>query len=99
GQQGEVPEAERKPRAARLQPFTYPDSLVHRVWKVPGHRQLSHVLGLAESNDRGEFASPGWVLVSLTGRATVRRVPVVFLMVGDHQAPIPPDFETQENGF
>jgi len=59
------------------------------IWTVPGHQQLSDVLGLLENNVNGEFASPGWVIQSLMGEASTSRVPVIFIFRPDHQEEIP----------
>ncbi|MES2767663.1 MAG: hypothetical protein V4596_00840 [Bdellovibrionota bacterium] len=73
--------------------------LIEIVWKSPGHEQLSSVLGLESNNIAGEFASPGFVAVSLTAAAPVGRVPVVFLKTPDHTQDIDPDFNPQINAF
>ncbi|MES2767660.1 MAG: hypothetical protein V4596_00825 [Bdellovibrionota bacterium] len=73
--------------------------LMNLVWQVPGHEQLSSVLGLEHKNVSGEFASPGFVAVSLTAAAPVQRVPVVFLITKDHQAEIMPDFDPSIHAF
>ena len=64
------------------------DELKH-IWTVPGHQQLSDVLGLLENNVNGEFASPGWVIQSLMGEASTSRVPVIFIFRNNHREEIP----------
>lgn len=59
------------------------------VWKVPGHQQLSNLIGQKEANDIGEMASPGYVIHTLMGPTKAAYVPVVFIMTADHKAPIP----------
>lgn len=77
---------------AELRPFESGDPLVKRVWKSPGNKQFGELVGLGEQNIDSELANPGWVMVSLSGPASVERVPVVFHLVHDHRAPISPDF-------
>jgi hypothetical protein len=75
-------------------------ALVSRVWKAPaGNQQLADLLGLRANNLRGEFASPGYVGVTLTGAAPAERVPFVFLSTVDHRQPIPVDFPTQMRAY
>jgi hypothetical protein len=76
------------PRVQRLQPYELPTSmdkdtqtLIRRVWTVPGRQALHEVLKLTPSQVRGELANPGWVLHSLVGPAPSDRVPVVFVFV------------------
>lgn len=85
------------PQVGELKPYTNADPLIRQVWQVPGHEQLSHVLGQAEANGRGEFANPGWVAITLTGPAPVERVPIVFVAVPDHRAPFDPNFFRSES--
>ncbi|MES2767661.1 MAG: hypothetical protein V4596_00830 [Bdellovibrionota bacterium] len=73
--------------------------LVQLVWKTPGNEQLASVLGLERQNVAGEFASPGFVAVSLTAAAPVERVPVVFLITQNHQAEIKPDFDPSIHAY
>lgn len=60
-----------------------------QIWTVPGHQQLSDVLGLLQNNVNGEFASPGWVIQSLMGEASTSRVPVIFIFRNNHREEIP----------
>ena len=85
------------PRVQVLAPYDSANPLARRVWKVPGNEQLADALGLQAANLRGEFANPGWVAHSLTGSASVDRVPVVFLVVPDARAAISADFALQIN--
>ncbi len=73
--------------------------LVRLVWKTPGNEQLASVLGLERKNVAGEFASPGFVAVSLTAAAPVTRVPVVFLITSDHRLEIDPNFDPQIEAY
>jgi hypothetical protein len=69
---------------------------MRRVWKAPrGNEQLASVLGVLDNATNGEMASPGYTAMTLTGSASVERVPVVFIRVGDHRAPIDPNFDPQ----
>jgi hypothetical protein len=75
-------------------------ALVRRVWKSPkGNEQLASLLGVLDHASRGEMASPGFTAMTLTGSATVERVPVVFLRVNDHRTPINPNFDPQMNAY
>ena len=75
-------------------------SLVRRVWKSPrGNEQLASVLGVLDHASRGEMASPGFTAMTLTGSATVERVPVVFVRVNDHRVPLNPNFDPKMNAF
>ena len=76
----------------KLQPWEPADNvqkLLKPIWKVPGNMQLSETIGEKAANIRGEFASPGWVIRTFMGHTTNSRVPVIFYIVNDHQAPIP----------
>lgn len=70
------------------------DSLVRKVWTVPGHETLADLLGQRAANLRGEFANPGWIAYTLTGSVGIDRVPVVFLYVEDATKPIDSEFDT-----
>jgi hypothetical protein len=59
-----------------------------KIWKVPGHEQLSDAIGVHEANVNGEMASPGWVIQTLLGATSQLRVPIVFLMTENHKKPI-----------
>lgn len=72
---------------------------VRKVWKVPGHEQLADVVGLRRQNVAGELANPGYVAVSLLGPAPQQRVPLVFVVVPDHQAALRPDFDLLIEAF
>jgi hypothetical protein len=84
---------DRAPRTQKLMPYEHPDPLMHEVWSVPGHQQFADMIGQRDANLHGEFASPGWVITTILGPTSVERVPIVFVIVADHKAPIPADFE------
>ena len=80
------------PRIAKLSPYQprdQQDQWAAQVWTYPGHEQLADTLGQKDANLRGEFASAGWVIQSLLGGTSTERVPLVFIVTNDHQAPIP----------
>ena len=80
------------PRVRELIAHKSADPLMQRVYRVPGNKQFSDVLGQSEGNGRGDFANPGWVIQTLIGPTTNDRVPVVFYIVPDHQSPIRENF-------
>lgn len=65
------------------------NSDLSNVWTVPGHEQLSSVIGQLDANIAGEFASPGWVIQTLMLTTSNERVPIVFVFSNDHTAPLP----------
>jgi len=54
---------------------------VKNIWTYPLHEPVSSLLGMADNNGRGEFASSGWVIQSLLVDASIERVPIVFMYV------------------
>lgn len=70
---------------------------LNEIWKGPMNEPISSLLGLADNNGRGEFASPGWVIQSLLVSAPIERVPFVVFFVNDvtqtYDANTPPRFE------
>ncbi|MCB0351775.1 MAG: hypothetical protein KDD38_11365, partial [Bdellovibrionales bacterium] len=92
-------EVSKKPQTQILQPYNdyVDDKNLTSVWTVPGHMQLWEVLGLRGPQIGGLLASPGFVAHVLSARTSVERVPVVFLVVKDHKAPIPANFPMWTN--
>ncbi|OQW50401.1 MAG: hypothetical protein A4S09_01005 [Proteobacteria bacterium SG_bin7] len=80
-----------RPMKARLHKVEIPKThqALSNIWSYPLHEPLSAVLGLAQKNGQGEFASPGYVIQNLLGVANNERVPIVFYFVNDHRQPIP----------
>jgi hypothetical protein len=83
--------AERQPIVrSKLLPWeNAEESALRNIWTVPGHQQLSEVLGHLERNVNGEFASPGWVIQTLMGEVSSERVPVIFIFMKNHKSDIP----------
>ncbi len=81
--------ADPAPRFQDLRPYQSNDPELKLVWKVPGNKQLSNVIGEEEANLDGRFASPGWVIQTLLGPTKRERVPVVFWITENAKAPIP----------
>jgi hypothetical protein len=65
------------------------ESALKNIWTVPGHQQLSNVLGHEHANVNGEYASPGWVIQSLMGETGTDRAPVIFIFMNNHKSEIP----------
>jgi hypothetical protein len=65
------------------------EAALKNIWTVPGHQQVSDVLGHLERNVNGEFASPGWVIQTLMGETPSDRAPVIFIFMNDHKSEIP----------
>ncbi len=68
-----------------------PHRLARLVWlEGQGHEQLWSVVGdkNARALSKGEWANPGWVLYSFLSRTKQDRVPVVFIIREDSQAPL-----------
>jgi len=78
-----------RPRVQRLAPYEHADPLVHQVWKVPGNMQFAEAIGLKEENLKANFTNPGWLIATLLGPAPIERVPVVFVVRGNHREPFP----------
>jgi hypothetical protein len=72
----------------------YDKRLLRRVWGTSlGHQQFAYAVGLGTQSERQQFVNPGWVIVTLLGKTSVDRSPVVFVRVNDHTQPISPDFQ------
>lgn len=84
-----------QPRIGEVKPPQSDDPLIQRVFKVPSNMQLSEVIGQKDSNLRGEFANPGWVIQTLIGPTGSEFVPIVFLWTEDHRKPVDPNFRPQ----
>jgi hypothetical protein len=63
---------------------------VEDVWTYPMHEPISAILGLAQENGQGNFASPGWVVGSLLTVAPQDRIPMVFIFTQDASLDIDP---------
>lgn len=83
------------PQIKVLTQYESNDEKIKQVWKVPGHQQLSSVIGQEQANLVGQFSSPGWVIQTLLGKTDNQRVPVIFWITADHTAEIPDDFRFQ----
>ncbi len=88
---GDVPGGVRQPvKYSKLQKWEdAEESALKHIWTVPGHQQLSDVLGHLERNVNGEFASPGWVIQTLMGEVSTERAPVIFIFMKNHKSDIP----------
>lgn len=66
--------------------------LISRVWKTPGNKQLSYLMGLGKAQERGELANPGWVAQVLLSRTKADRSPVVFIFTPNAKEALAADF-------
>jgi hypothetical protein len=82
-----------RPRIATLSPHRGAQNpRLNKLFQAPGYEQLTSVIGQTDSNIRGEWANPGWLITSLIGHTSVDHVPVVFVFADDAKAPIDPKF-------
>lgn len=93
------PAGDAAPRVKPLEPHSNPDALVKMVFQAPGHEQLAGILDTMPQQEAGEYANPGWVLLTLTSRVGFDRVPFVFYFVTDHRAPLTNNFSRNVNAY
>jgi hypothetical protein len=64
---------------------------VKNIWTYPLHEPFSAVLGLAQNNGQGEFASSGWLIQTLMVSAPLDRVPFVIIFTDNAKAKLDPN--------
>ncbi|MGB0424930.1 MAG: hypothetical protein ACPGED_11415, partial [Flavobacteriales bacterium] len=74
------------------------DTILRRVWKVPGHQQFGDLL-YPQGHIEGEFTNVGWIALVALGRLALDRTPFMFYEVGDHTATLPANFPLQTNEY